>query len=230
MADDQAAAEDQLRATVKKELRKRMRGLRGAMPRENAALRAARIVAAVTALPAWSAARAVALYWPMEARREVDVRALAAAARAAGKRVAYPRLDLEHDAIALAAVDDDAALVEGAYGAHEPAPDAEIVLAGGVDVVVVPALAVDLDGRRIGYGRGFYDRLLPAYVPPALAIAVAYDFQLLGELPETPVDVRVGWVVTDERSFAAGAPLAEGAHVVSPHRSADGVRTIARPR
>ena len=228
--DDVDPAELALRATVKKELRKRMRGLRGAMQPSAASERSLRVVAAVEALPAWKTARSVALYWPMIDRREVDVRPLAVAARGAGKVVSYPRVDYDRDEIVLARVDDDATLVAGAMGALGPVDDAPVVAGGAVDLVIVPALAVDLEGRRIGYGRGHYDRLLPAYAPPALAVVVAYEFQLLGELPETAGDVRVGWIVTDERSAAASAPSTEPARVIAPHASEGGVRTIARPQ
>jgi len=67
----------------------------------------------------------------------------------------------------------------------------------------VPALAVDPRGHRIGYGAGFYDRALPRFVPPAAAIVVAFDFQLVAEVPETPLDFAAAWVVTDTRTLAA---------------------------
>jgi 5-formyltetrahydrofolate cyclo-ligase len=62
----------------------------------------------------------------------------------------------------------------------------------------VPALAVDARGFRIGYGRGFYDRLLPT-LPNALTVAIVYDFQLVAEVPEEPFDVPVHVVATDAR-------------------------------
>jgi 5-formyltetrahydrofolate cyclo-ligase len=69
----------------------------------------------------------------------------------------------------------------------------------------VPALAIDPSGHRIGYGAGYYDRTLPRFAPPAIAIAVAFDFQLVSEVPATPSDVRVGWLATDARVLDAGA-------------------------
>ncbi|MGC4070760.1 MAG: 5-formyltetrahydrofolate cyclo-ligase [Polyangiaceae bacterium] len=79
----------------------------------------------------------------------------------------------------------------------EPAPTAPRVDRGEVDVVIVPALAVTLDGLRLGYGSGFYDVTLPDVCPPARSIVVAYDFQRLVEIPTEPHDRRCDFVVTD---------------------------------
>jgi 5-formyltetrahydrofolate cyclo-ligase len=70
-----------------------------------------------------------------------------------------------------------------------------------VGIVLVPALAVDERGHRIGWGKGFYDRLLPL-VPDAVRIALVFDFQLVAEVPDTPGDERVDYVVTDSRVIA----------------------------
>ena len=63
----------------------------------------------------------------------------------------------------------------------------------------MPALQVDDRGHRIGYGAGFYDRTLPRFAPPARAVVVAFDFQLIPEVPVTEGDVALDIVVTDER-------------------------------
>jgi 5-formyltetrahydrofolate cyclo-ligase len=70
-------------------------------------------------------------------------------------------------------------------------------------LVLVPALAVDPRGHRIGYGKGYYDWLLGRVVPPAFALAVAFDFQLVSEIPVAEHDRAVNLVVTDRRTFRA---------------------------
>jgi 5-formyltetrahydrofolate cyclo-ligase len=65
--------------------------------------------------------------------------------------------------------------------------------------LIVPALAVASDGHRLGYGSGFYDATLPDFCPPGRALVVAFDFQLLGELPVTSGDVASQCIVTDRR-------------------------------
>ena len=73
--------------------------------------------------------------------------------------------------------------------------------AGVIDVIVVPALQVDPRGHRIGYGAGYYDSALPRFAPPARAIAVAFSFQLIAEVPVTEGDVPVSLVVMDEAVY-----------------------------
>jgi 5-formyltetrahydrofolate cyclo-ligase len=197
------APEDVIRFKVKAELRKRLRGVRKTMPVEAVAERSRKIVAALEAHDAIARAKTVALFWPIEARHEVDLRELDAALRARGVRIAYPSIDPDTGDMVFRFVDEVARLEEAGYGFAEPPKDAPP--AGELDVIVVPAIAVDPAGHRIGYGAGYYDRTLPKY-PRAVAIAVGYDWQLVAEVPVTEGDVACGWVVTDTRVLEA-APL-----------------------
>jgi 5-formyltetrahydrofolate cyclo-ligase len=198
-----SSAEDVLRLRVKIEIRKRMRGLRRAMPAGACAVRSARLVERLAELAPILCARAVALFWPIEERHEVDLRSLDARLRERGARVAYPWVDPETHAMTFRFVSHPDAMREQGFGFREPAPgDAEAV-PGELDAVVVPALAVDPRGHRVGYGAGYYDRTLPRFAPPATSIAVAFDFQLVPETPKTDGDVSVAWVVTDAREMAA---------------------------
>jgi 5-formyltetrahydrofolate cyclo-ligase len=201
-----SSAEDSLRRRVKLELRKRMRGLRKTLPASACRERSARIVERLEALDAIARARSVALFWPMEERREVDLRDLDARLRRRGARVAYPAVVDEGASMIFRFARDGCAMVAGPYGVSEP-PDTEPVAApGDIDAMVVPALAIDPRGHRIGYGAGYYDRTLSAYAPPAVTVGVAYDFQLLAEIPDTEGDVAVAWVVTDARATQAEGP------------------------
>ena len=90
-------------------------------------------------------------------------------------------------------------------------PGADDPLVGGdgldlaeLDVIVVPALAIDPSGHRIGYGAGYYARALArTRASLTLSIGVAYDFQLVSEVPVTAGDVAVYLVVTDRRVLEA---------------------------
>lgn len=197
------ADEEVIRFKVKAELRKRMRGVRKTAPLEACAARSEKIVAALEAHDALAAARGVALFWPIIERHEVDLRALDVSLRARGVRVAYPSLDPDTGDMTFRFVDDVATLEDAGYGFAEPPKDAVVAARGELDVVVVPAIALDPTGHRIGYGAGYYDRTLPAFAPPAIAIAVAYDWQLIAEVPATPGDVRVDFIVTDLQVFDA---------------------------
>jgi 5-formyltetrahydrofolate cyclo-ligase len=195
-----SSAEDLLRRRVKAELRKRMRGVRAAMPAAACAARSTRIVERLEAIEAIARARTVSLFWPIEDRHEVDLRALDASLRARGVRVAYPRIDRDSGGMAFRFVEDPSAMqVEGYL--REPSPDAPE--AEALDAIVVPALAVDPRGHRVGYGAGYYDRALARMHPPAIAAIVAFDFQLVAEVPTTESDVACDFVVTDTRTLTA---------------------------
>ena len=182
---------------AKIELRKRLRGLRNTTPAGALAKRSEKIVERLAAMEVVASAERVALFWPIEARHEVDLRALDAQLRARGAEVSYPAIEPSGEmTFRVAAVDD---LVEDPLGfraAPQSCPEPE-----GLDVVIVPAIALDASGNRLGYGAGFYDRALPRFAP-AKKIGVAYDFQLLAEVPVLTNDVTMDFVVTDVRALA----------------------------
>jgi 5-formyltetrahydrofolate cyclo-ligase len=200
------APDDVIRRKVKAELRKRLRGLRATTPADACAARSAKLVARLTALPTLATAKAVALFWPIVEKHEVDLRALDASLRARGARVAYPAIDAATRAMCFRLVVSPDELAERGFGFAEPPPDAPACARGDLDVVVVPAIAISPDGHRIGYGAGFYDRALPAVAPPAVLVGVAFDFQLLAEVPSTEGDVAMDVVVTDARALAVARP------------------------
>lgn len=189
--------ERELRYRAKAALRKRARALRNAIPRESALQRSARIAERLESLPFVSSASSVAVFHPIEGRNEVDLTAFADRLRARGVRVAYPSIDPDTRVMTFRFVADPASLEERGLGFCEPAPDAEE--ATSLDVVIVPALQLDGRGHRIGYGAGFYDQALPRFAPPARSVGVAFDFQLVAEVPDTPGDVRLSLIVSDER-------------------------------
>ena len=82
-----------------------------------------------------------------------------------------------------------------AYGIREPVGE---IFEGNLDVLVMPLLAVDERGNRLGYGGGYYDRFIERY-PSAERIAYCYDFQILKEVPTEEPDKRVQKIVTDKR-------------------------------
>ena len=191
--------EQQVRFHVKSELRRRMRGVRGAMAAEARAVRSRAIVARLRDDPSYARARTVAAF--IAVRGEVDLATLLAEARAAGKTVLLPRVDPEHDVLVLHVHGPSAPLETSSFGVSEPRADAPIVAPHNVDLVLVPGLVFDERGHRLGYGAGFYDKLLPT-LTRAVTIGVAFDFQLVPELPDTPGDVPVSRVVTDARVHA----------------------------
>jgi 5-formyltetrahydrofolate cyclo-ligase len=197
----------ELTVRAKQALRERMRALRSAHSAKVRTERSLRIVERVTSLPQFRAAKAIALFAPRLEGGEVDVRPLDEAARAQHKQVYYPTVERRdgRDFTALAEVRDADELVVRGRRFAEPPESAPRAGRGEVDLVVVPALAVAASGHRLGYGGGFYDSMLPDFCPPAVAVAVAFDFQLVAELPAEPHDVPCAFVVTDARTLATPA-------------------------
>jgi 5-formyltetrahydrofolate cyclo-ligase len=197
-----AAAEQALRERAKQELRERMRGLRRVLPAEACAARSQAICARLTALAEFERARVVVGYAAY--RKEANVDAALREAERRGKLTGLPRID-EAGALRLHVHREGDALEPNAYGIAEPLASAPAIALEDVDLIVVPALAVDARGHRIGYGQGYYDRLLPG-LARAFAVIVAYDFQLLVETPDTPGDARAQCVITDARTLLVSAP------------------------
>ena len=192
-----------LRRKVKAELRKRLRAVRHTAPLDACAGRSEKIVASLASMAALESATTVALFWPIVERHEVDLRALDGALRRRGVRVVYPSIHEVTRDMTFRVVTDVSLLAERGLGFEEPPPDAPECTKGDIDVIVVPAIALDPRGHRIGYGAGLYDRTLPIFAPPAVTVGVAYDYQLLADIPNDDTDVPLDWIVTDSRVLAA---------------------------
>ena len=102
----------------------------------------------------------------------------------------------------------------GRWGLREP-EHGEPVALGRVGVAIIPALAFDMHGMRLGYGKGYYDRWMRRWReqrPAGIAIGVGYDWQLLDRrVPSQPHDQAVDWVVTPSRAVRAWRGLGGGA-------------------
>lgn len=179
-----------------------MRALRKAYPEAALGERSLRIVERVASLEEYQRARSVALFWPLA--REVDLRTLDALARSQGKKVYYPVMDPTESGFStgFGLSEDVSELAQRSERFFEPPATAQRALRADIDLILVPALAVAANGHRLGYGRGYYDVTLPDFRPPAKSVVVAYEFQLLSELPALAHDVGSDWVVTDARTIA----------------------------
>ena len=104
-----------------------------------------------------------------------------------GRQVVAPRWNGETYELAALKGLGPGHLRRGPMGIMEPA-EAEVVPPGEVGRWIVPGLAFTRDGRRLGYGGGWYDRVLSAAAPDAVALGVAHPFQMVDELPAEPHD------------------------------------------
>jgi 5-formyltetrahydrofolate cyclo-ligase len=141
-------------------------------------------------------AECLALYAP--AHKETDTALILEEAFLAGKRVLYPAVC--GDRMMFRQVEGLQSLTEGNFGILEPCPTGIDHHAGEPDLIVVPGVAFDPYGHRIGYGKGFYDRFLQHPGRAAHLIGLCHDFQLIeGAIPAEGHDIRMEIIVTDRR-------------------------------
>jgi len=186
---------------AKKALRARILAARDALdPAERAA--AARAIASrIASLPSFDGALTLLATLPFGS--EWDTRSLAQAALDRGKSIVLPRVDTHARMLVLHRVADlDADVAPGYRGIPEPALHTPAVEPGEIDCVLVPGVAFDPAGQRLGYGGGYYDRLMPLLKPGVARVAGAFDIQIVAAVPSGVHDLAVDVVVTPTRTFA----------------------------
>lgn len=133
----------------------------------------------------------VAGFWPMGS--EIDIRPLMRMLDAAGIALALPVTPRRGNPLVFRAWRFGAPLVAGPFGTRQPPPEAPSVTP---DCLLVPLLAFDAAGRRLGYGAGYYDRTLAA-LPLAARLGVAFAAQQVAQVPAGPEDVPLPAIATE---------------------------------
>ena len=145
---------------------------------------------------AWSKARSVLFFASMA--DEPDVWPLLAEALQAGKLVALPRFDPEkknYAACQIRSLAED--VVSGQFGIREPHNSCPALPLNRLDLILVPGIAFDLHGRRLGRGKGFYDQLLADV--RGTTCGVAFDEQIVAAIPLEPHDIPLNCILTPTR-------------------------------
>ena len=124
---------------------------------------------------------------------------------AEGKKLALPRVNHHTNQLDLYLVDDPGdQLAAGLWGIREPIVERceQLVRLNEVEFALLPGVAFTRDGARLGYGRGFYDKLLARMpIRPAL-VAAAFELQIVQQIPQEPTDVKVEWIITERETIA----------------------------
>ncbi len=154
--------------------------------------------AQLLSLPAFQRAKMLALYSPI--RNEVETDRLLTAALAAGKQVCYPCVFA--DELLFFQVQSPADLQVGCFGICEPDRQSIEIDSAQIELLLVPGVAFDRHGHRLGYGRGYFDRLLDDGCFAGLSVGFGYDFQIQERLPAEEHDQKVKLLVTDKGIFS----------------------------
>lgn len=181
--------------TTKVEIRNVARASRASIPAEERAVLAAGACGRLLGLPEAQSSHVVLGY--VATAEEIDPARCLKSLEARGALACYPRIAGPGAlTIHVPLASDD--LESGPHGIRQPYLDAPEIDPDNVDIVIVPGIAFDLHGERVGYGGGYYDRLLRR-TPNALRIALSFDEQIVAQIPHEPHDEHVDIIVTPTR-------------------------------
>jgi len=197
-------------ADEKKNLRAVLKESRDALSHECAAERSEIIQRRLIESDFYRAASAIVLYAAKD--NEVSTDNILTESLSAGRAVFYPRVDVASGTIVARRVRSSAELHSGAYGILEPPESADVLDRSNFTqiLICVPGVAFGLEGQRLGRGGGYYDRFIGLLGDDAISVGLAYSFQLLDRIPETGLDRRLNFILTESaihralRSATAG--------------------------
>ena len=147
----------------------------------------------IEALKEYKDADIILLYFPT--RSEPDISPLADIARRDGKKIAFPISVTKDCTLDFRFISSPDELEIGAYGIREPRADAERATLSDRTLCIVPALAVDADGYRLGYGKGYYDRFLSAF--EGNAVVAIHSSLVCERLPRNDTDIPIKTIITE---------------------------------
>ena len=178
---------------VKQELRAKLRARRDAIPTDQAKEQGARLCKHLISSPLFQNTDLILLYAPI--KNEVNILHLVREARTKNIPVAFPVCDPETNTMVFRILDVDKRLNPGAHNIPEPPQDAPIAVPTNRTLCVVPGLAFTLDGVRMGYGKGYYDRFLKDF--PGITVGATYEAMLCKRLPSESHDLPVSYLATE---------------------------------
>ncbi|QQR80244.1 MAG: 5-formyltetrahydrofolate cyclo-ligase [Deltaproteobacteria bacterium] len=182
------------RSSEKEKIRLRLLAERDRLSPELIGEKSRQIAVRLLGLKFWESFDSVALYAPI--KNEVRTENIAEEFFKT-KKVFYPRVKgLEIDFYQVKSITD---LSPGFCQIPEPNLGNGESSLREIDCIIIPGVAFDRDGYRLGFGRGYYDKALAGYT--GLVIGLAYDFQILDRLPRDPHDVGCHWIVSETQVY-----------------------------
>ena len=192
--------------SLKQSIRKAVLARREQLPAETRAVHSAAITERLRQLPEYRRAGAVLGY--MNFGSEFASELWVAQALAEGKRLALPKVNHHTNHLDLYWVDDpENQLAAGLWGIREPVVErcAKLAAPDEVEFALLPGVAFTRDGARLGYGGGYYDKLLAGMAQRPALVAAAFALQVVESLPQEPYDIKVAWIITEQETIACSA-------------------------
>lgn len=185
--------------TEKEKIRRRILAIRSLLSLDEVTQKSGAITHHLLTLFAYQDASTVHCYVAATSN-EVETRPFIEECLRSGRALLVPVVDYKRRCLLSARIDSLDALRPGRFGLYEP-DSSSIHLAdpSSIDLVVVPGIAFDSSGNRIGFGGGYYDRFLRDL--SALKIGIAYQCQVIEQIVPGPTDVPIDLVVTEERVY-----------------------------
>jgi 5-formyltetrahydrofolate cyclo-ligase len=181
-------------------LRREILAAREALAPQARAAASALITQNILALDAWKNARCVLAY--LSFGNEFATAALVENAATTGKQLCLPRVDRDARALQIHRVTDlSRDLQAGVFGIREPHPTCPAVALEAIDFVLVPGVAFTPRCERMGYGAGYYDRLIARFTQRPPLIAAAFALQMRDCIPLSGHDRSVDLVITEDNSY-----------------------------
>lgn len=186
----------------KKDWRGRLNSLKARLSRQEWEEESRKIHKRLFSHPVWKEATHITVYHSVD--KEVDTLSLIREGWAAGKKIYLPKCDPKNKKLTFYQVESFDQLEVVYYGIPEPKPtECPELNIENLDVIIVPGLAFDLQGYRIGYGGGYYDRFLSSLSRRVATLSLAFPFQLVEEaLPREDYDIPVDIIITSQQCIS----------------------------
>jgi 5-formyltetrahydrofolate cyclo-ligase len=189
---------------VKKAIRKKALAARDTLPPGERTAKSRAIEERLFALSEFISAQVILFFASF--RSEVDTGPMIRRALAFGKRVVLPKVK-GTELVLHEIADPERDVSPGAWGIPEPHGPRPVMLEE-IDLVIVPGAAFDEQGNRVGYGAGFYDKLLPAF--KKMTVALAFEAQIVPAVPAEVHDIPIKKIVTEQRVITARSAESKG--------------------
>jgi len=182
----------------KSKIRKRVLNVRNNMSKEDVKKNSNAIMDKITGLDIYKQSKVVFIY--MDFKNEVMTSNLIKRMLSEKKRVAIPYTDSINTVLIPSEITKESDLKQNSFGYYEPKSILPVNIEE-IDLVIVPGVVFDKNLNRIGFGKGYYDKILNRLKPSAKKIALAHDFQVLEDIPAEEHDVKMDMIITEKNIY-----------------------------